>query len=92
MKTIKKRGGGRPRTWQNLPTPAGRALAYAIAKEDDGDTTNAAAELGCSVGMVSLMVHGKKIPGRKLANKIEERYGVSAKLWDLETGTPAEPV
>lgn len=81
MKKIKKRNGGRPRSWENLPTPAGRALAYAITLEDEGDATNAAAALGCSVGMVSLLVHGKKSPGRKLSLKIEERYGVSAKLW-----------
>lgn len=56
---------------------AGKVLAEAL----DVPQAVAARYLGITPGFICHLIHGRKKPGRKLAIKIKEIYGVPVDLW-----------
>lgn len=59
-------------------TGAGRALAEAIG---DMPQARAARELGCTPAFFNHLIRGRKAPGRELAIRIRDVYGVPVDAW-----------
>jgi len=59
-------------------TGGGAKLAKAIGKVAQAE---AARSLGVSPAFLNHMIHGRKAPGRELAIKIRDLYGVAVDVW-----------
>jgi transcriptional regulator with XRE-family HTH domain len=59
----------------------GRQLALAIERRGWSQSQTETA-VGVSTGLISRLISGARKPGRAIASKLKDEFGIDEKLWD----------
>jgi hypothetical protein len=76
--------------YQELPSAGAQELAEALIARRWSQAAGAKT-LGCSPGFLNHLLHGRKLPGRTLALKIQDTLGVRVESWDEKCPTQISP-